>query len=59
MQRDESKRDHKKDESGHGTAVAGVAISDFFGVARKATAIAVRVGRCSESYQEWVCCSSS
>ena len=34
---------YKQDETGHGTAVAGVAISNSFGVAKKATAIAVRV----------------
>ena len=34
---------HKEDETGHGTAVAGVAISDTFGVAKQANAIAVRV----------------
>ena len=33
----------EEDENGHGTAVAGVAMSNIFGVAKKATAIAVRV----------------
>ena len=39
----EGKKGYKKDEHGHGTAVAGVAMSNKYGVAKKATAIAVRV----------------
>ena len=35
---------YEKDEAGHGTAVAGVAMSKTYGVAKKAIAIAVRVG---------------
>ena len=43
MQPDKDKPGHEKDEHGHGTAVAGVAMSLTFGVAKKATAISVRV----------------
>ena len=34
---------HNTDNDGHGTAVAGVAMSKTYDVAKKATAIAVRV----------------
>ena len=40
---DKGKEGYEEDEDGHGTAVAGVAISSSFGVAKKAKAIAVRV----------------
>ena len=40
---DEGKEGYEEDEIGHGTAVAGVAMSNTYGVAKKAKAIAVRV----------------
>ena len=44
VQPDPKKPGHEIDQTGHGTAVAGVAMSKTYGVAKKATAIAVRVG---------------
>ena len=41
--KEEGKDGYQTDEDGHGTAVAGIAMSKTYGVAKKATAIAVRV----------------